>query len=191
MLSDAVIIAKETFQTEGIATKIAAFAAIISVIFAARSYVIAKKALLLAKRAYEDKQSNFSLYLIDSYRWTSKKDNTRKFLLFHITITNKSEIKSSYKAELEIEYIRSDSSVARAIILHDDKLQSLIPRKLSVFALDIRINEKGMESKWLIFEEPASVFNEFRIEKYSIKITDIVGNSKTVESTILKELKNG
>ncbi|NEM98502.1 hypothetical protein [Pontibacter burrus] len=74
---------------------------------------------------------------------------------------------------------------------HDECLQNLISNKsLTIFANDIRIDEKGMQSKWLIFEQPTTVFKEFRIEKYSIKITDTYGNTQAVDSFILKELVN-
>lgn len=170
-------------------TIIAALAAILSAISAFRSSRFAKRALAITTQTYKDRQANFGLYLIDGFRWTSKGDDKRKFLLFHITIINKSDSKSSFKADLEIEYIRTDQSVARAIMAHDESLQSIVSDKsLSVFSNDIRIEEKGMQSKWLIFEQPTTVFKEFRIEKYTVKITDTHGNIQTVDSIILKEL---
>lgn len=169
---------------------LAAIAAIISAISAFKSSRIAKKALKLAGQNYQDRQSNFALYLIDGFRWTSEEN--RKFLLFHISIINKSDSKSSFKSELEIEYIRTDQLVARAIVPHDEQLNKLIlPKSLSVFSNDIRVEEKGMQSKWLIFEQPKNVFKEFRIEKYSIQITDTQGRTESAQSFILKELNNG
>lgn len=172
-------------------TILAALAAVLSAISAFRSSRFAKRALAITGQTYKDRQANFTLYLIDGFRWTFKGDDKRKFLLFHITISNKSDSKSSFKAELEIEYIREDYSVARVIMTHDENLQKLISNKsLSVFPNDIRIEEKGMQSKWLIFDQPTTVFKEHRIEKYSIKIIDTQGNSQTVDSIILKELNN-
>jgi hypothetical protein len=172
-------------------TILAAFAAVLSAISAFRSSRIAKRALSITRQTYQDRQANFTLYLIDGFRWTSKENDKRKFLLFHITISNKSDSKSSYRAEVEIEYIREDNSVARVIMTHNEDLQKLILNKsLTIFSNDIRIDEKGMQSKWLIFDQPAAVFQLHRIEKYSIKITDTQGNSQTVDSILLKELND-
>jgi len=172
-------------------TILAALAAILSAVSAFRSSRFAKRALTLAGQTYQDRQANFSLYLIDGYRCTSIGDEKNKLLLFHITISNKSDNKSSFKADLELEYIRADQSVARAIMTHDENLQNnLSDKKLTVFSNDIRIDEKGMASKWLIFEQPKTVSKDFRIEKYTVKITDTHGNTQIVDSIILKELNN-
>ena len=169
----------------------AVFVAIFASISAFRSSRFAKRALAISGQTYSDRQSNFTLYLIEGCRWTSKGDSQKKLLLFHVTITNKSDSKSSFKAELEIEYIRPDDSVARAIITHDENLQSFVSNKsLAFFQNDIRIEEKGIQSKWLIFDQPATVFKECRIEKYSIKVADTQGSQHTIDSIILKELSN-
>jgi hypothetical protein len=169
----------------------ASVAAALSALYAFRSNLISERALKLAQQQYQDRQSNFSLYLINSFRWTDEENTNRKFLIFHCTITNKSENKSSYKSKLEIEYIRADNSIARAIFEHNPKLIDFIPQKeLSVFPMDIRIDEKGIDSGWLIFEEPINVFNGFKIDKYTIKLIDINGNAETSDVFIMKELTN-
>lgn len=169
---------------------IASIAAVISAASAFKSSAYAKKVYALAEKNYNDRQANFSLYLIESYRWKSN-ELKKELLLFQVTISNKSDNKSSYKGDLEIEYIRTDESVARAIIPHDESLQNLIPLKgLSAFSNDIRIEEKGMQSKWLIFEEPINVLRKHKIEKYCIKISDTHGNVETANSIIIKELRH-
>lgn len=192
-MKDLIIFLQVTAQsnqpTVSMWTVLAAIAAAISAFSAFRSRGYAKKSYELAMRNYSDRQANFGLYLIDSYRWKSKGDPKRKLLLFHITISNKSDSKSSYKAELEIEYIRTDQSVARAILPHNESHLKLIHQKdLTSFPNDIRIEEKGMQSKWLIFEQPTNAFNGYRIEKYSIVVTDTQGNTQAAESAIIKEL---
>lgn len=178
-------------STVTIWTIIAAIAAAVSAFSAFKSRGFAKRSYELAMQNYSDRQSNFSLYLINSYRWKSKDEGKRKFLLFHITINNKSDSKSSFRAEIEIEYIRNDQSVARVITPHNENLKDNLPQKdLSVFSNDIRVEEKGMQSKWLIFEQPTTVFNEYKIEKYSIKLTDTAGNSQSTECYMLKDLIN-
>jgi hypothetical protein len=181
----------DSMDNNNLWTILATIGAIASAIYAYRSNVISTKALDLATREYNDRQSNFTLYLIHGYRWTTKDGSKRKFLLFHITLKNKSENKNSFKADLEIEYIRIDKSVARVKIPHDMGLISLIPQKeLTVFNNDIRIEERAIESKWLVFEQPKDVFKEYRLEKYTIRFTDPTGKFETTESVLLKELNN-
>lgn len=169
-------------------TILAAIAASISAISAFRSSLIAKRSLQFASKNYQDRQSNFSIYLIEGYRLTNK-DHV-KVLLFHITISNKSDSKSSFKSNLQIEYVREDNLVARVIIPHNDDLKKHISRDISVFPNDIRVEEKGMQSKWLIFEQPINAFQEFRIEKYSIKLTDALGDTEISDVFIIKEINN-
>lgn len=185
------IAAQPTQSTVTIWTIIASIAAAISAISAFKSRGFAKRSYELAMQNYSDRQANFSLYLIDGYRWTSKDEDKRKLLLFHITINNKSDSKSSFRADIEVEYVRNDQSVARVITSHNENLKDNLPQKnLSVFSNDIRVEEKGMQSKWLIFEQPTSVFNEYKIEKYSIKIIDTAGNSQAKDCYMLKDLIN-
>lgn len=171
-------------------TIISSLAAVLSAIYAYNSNQTSKKALKYAKKSYQDKQANFYLYLIDCFRWSLKDGKKNKLLLFHCTINNKSENKSSYKVTLELEYIRDDNSVSRVIIEHDSNLLEQIPNNsLTSFANDIRIEEKGMESKWLVFEQPEIIRKEYRIEKYSVTITDIEGNSENIDCYMLKDIR--
>jgi hypothetical protein len=189
------IILKATNQTTTPVTIWAIIATIASVISALSAFFSrghAKKSYELALQNFNDKKSNFGLYLIDCYRWLGKDNATKKILLFHITINNKSEGKSSYKAELEIEYIRSDQSVARVIIPHDEYLLTFIPQKdITTFPNNIRMEEKGILTKWLIFEQPNSISSEYKIEKYSVKISDTLGNTQIADNFIIKDLNHG
>lgn len=172
-------------------TIIAGICAIISAYSAYRSRGFAKRNYELASKSYSDRQSNFDLYLVDSYRWVSDNAEKKKFLLFHITIHNKSDSKNSFKGELEIEYLRNDNSISRVIVSHNESYLPEIPQNnISSFPNDIRIEEKAMQSKWLIFEQPTNLFKGYRIEKYEIKVSDIQGNIKSVESALIKELSN-
>lgn len=186
--SDSTIVA-EAIDTQTAWTIIAALAAIASAVWAFFSNRIAKKALKLAQQEYKDKQSKFSLYLIEGFRWFSRTNEARKFLLFHITIRNQSSVRNSFISELEIEYIRQDNSVARVTVDHNDALLNFIKGyHLSTFDKEIRIDEKGIISKWLIFEQPSDIFMKLRIEKYTIRVIDTQDVSSSLECFILKDL---
>lgn len=171
-------------------TATAAIAAILSALYAFNANRISKKSYKISKKSYNDKQANFKLYIIDSFRWITKGDNSRKILLFHCTINNNSENKNSYKASLTIEYVREDNSVSRIILEHNPDLKDLIKNdNLTIFHTDIRIEEKGMESKWLIFEQPNIISKKLRIEKYMIEIIDTENNKENIDCYMLKDIK--
>lgn len=176
-------------QTVTIWSIIASIAAVVSAFSAFKSRGYAKKSFTLASQIYKDRQSNFNLYLVNAYRYVSKAEPKRKFLLFHITLNNKSDSKSSFRADLEIEYIKPDQTVARVIVPHDENHNKLISiKEITLFTNDIRIEEKAMQTKWLIFEQPTTVFVDHKIEKYTVKASDTHGNTESVESVMMKEL---
>lgn len=170
---------------------VSAIAAILSALYAFRSNNIAKKALSISRREFDNKQADFDLYVINTYRWTQRKNQKRKFLLFNITIKNKSETSSSFVSNLEIEYVNSENAVSRIILEHNPDLLVEIPKNtMTSYPKDIRIEGKGIESKWLIFEQPTNIFSGHRIDKYSIKLTDTHDNFASAEVVIIKELRN-
>jgi len=182
-------LANETNNNDFFWTIVSAIAAVLSALYAFRSNLIAKKALAISQKEYANKQADFDLYVINSYRWTLDKEPKRKFLLFNITIKNKSETASSFVANLEIEYINTDNVVSRIILEHNPDLVKEMPKnEITPFPKDLRVEGKGIESKWFIFEQPIDVFRGQRIEKYSIKTTDTHGNFSTAEVVIIKEL---
>lgn len=139
---------------EWLITIVAGITAIFSAFFSFKGNKIASKALNLSKQEYKDKQANFSIYLIDSFRYLLTNSRKRN-LLFNITISNKSDSKNSFRVTLQIEYIRADNSVAKAIIDHSPVLiENIRGGEFSIFPIDIKIDEKSMESKWVIFEQP-------------------------------------
>ncbi len=181
---------KNAQPTVSIWAIVAAIAAIISAFSAFKSRGYARRSYALAQKNYNDKQANFSLHLIDSYRFSDKK-TTSRFLLFHTTILNKSDSKNSFRAELEIRYIREDDSTVSVIVSHDETLKNRISKnEISIFPNDIRIEERGMQSKWLVFEQHLNPFKQYRIEKYIIKVIDIQGNKESAESSFIKESYN-
>lgn len=162
---------------------------IIAVSVAILSAFIAYRALLLNKSSFKKKQANFNLYLIDAYRLINEKLDNRKFLLFHLTVNNRSENKSSYHATLYLEYIRTDNSVEKILLLHSPELAAMVSKEdLSVFPKDIRIEENASQSKWLIFEQPKTIKKEYRIDSYCIALTDVNGMQKNTAVHLMKDI---
>lgn len=164
----------------------------LAAIVAFRSSNIAKKALGFTRRQYLDRQPSFDSYYIDGFRIIGKKGNTqKKLLLFHLTVRNKSEFRNTLKPDLEIEYLRDDDSIARFITDHTPTLEEYLKnRELTLFPMDIEIDAKTAISKWLIFEQPAFLNKSHRIEKFSIRLTDLNGNKSLIEAVIIKDVEN-
>ncbi len=173
-------------------TGLATIAALLSAIYAYRSNVISRRALNLSQQDYLNRQANFSIYIIDAFRYRRKIENEfKKILLFNVTLNNKSQMKNSFRAILEIEFIRKDNSVARVPVEHNPLLEKEVSKaNVKAFPTDIKADEKSIETGWLLFEEPASIFKEFRIEKFRIKVTDIQENPATFDISIVKEIDN-
>lgn len=73
---------------------------------------------------------------------------------------------------------------------HRSELAHLIQGvKVSYFENNINFEEKQSDSKYLIFEEP-TIFDEYKIESFSIKIVDLSGNEKVVESHLMKDFNS-
>jgi hypothetical protein len=112
-------------------------------------------------------------------------------LLFQLTVKNKSELRNSLKPDLEIEYLRDDDSLARCSTDHNPTLEEYLKNKeLTLFPVDIEIDAKTAISKWLIFEQPAHLNKNHRIEKFSIRLTDLNGNTSVIETVLIKDVEN-
>jgi len=112
-------------------------------------------------------------------------------LLEHsISINNQSDNSNSFKAILEIEFIRSDNSVARVLLEHNPNLVTEISKNdLTPYEKDIRLEEKSISTSWLFFEEPKDNFESYRIEKYKIRIIDVQENEKQLEALFIKSIQ--
>ena len=169
---------------------IASITAVIIVVLTFKSLLISKKTQSISQKQYDDKQSNFSIYIINSYRYHVQDDLQKKILLFHCTINNRSENKNTYRAFLEIKYIRHDNTNTKIIIEHNPEIRKLIPQEIfSVFPVDIRMEEKAMESKWLLFIQPFEAVKFYRIDKFTVSIKDASDNVSHFEEYIIKDLK--
>ena len=74
---------------------------------------------------------------------------------------------------------------------HSPQLIDLIPQKeLKIFDDDIRVDEKSSQSKWLIFEQPVAFFEQYKIDKYVIRVRDVNDVDKEVEVVLIKEIKD-
>jgi hypothetical protein len=161
-----------------------------SLLIALRSIWIAKNALVISRKQYEDKLPEFDIYYHNGFRFNNnKEDIVKKLLLFQLTIKNKAEFRNTFKADLSIKYLRLDDSFSELNVEHNPKIQANSAiEELSLFPIDIVLEAKTSSTKWLIFEQPILLDNSHRIENYEIKITDVNGNKCSIETVIIKDI---
>lgn len=166
---------------------IAVFALIVSL----WSGHVSKRVLRLSEKQYSDKLPDFELYFIEGFRFLANNNaEHRRLLLFQLTIKNKSELKNTLKAELELEYLREDDSFSKILLEHNPNIASLIKeREFSIYPTDIELDAKTANTKWLIFEEPKYITKSHRIEKYCMKIIDISGKRQLLETVLIKNVE--
>lgn len=163
-----------------IAIGISILAIIVSTITALNSRRTSK----LALKQFQSKQSNFEVYLVDSY---STKINDDRFLFFHITITNKADSKNSFQPNLIVEHIDSENYLTKLQLPHlPEKSDIISKKKLSFFPKQISLNEKESSSKWLIFTYNMKTLGKNRIDNYIISLKDVNGVEQSVKSSLIK-----
>ncbi|MEZ0184225.1 hypothetical protein AB9T89_18405 [Flavobacterium oncorhynchi] len=147
---------------------------------------ISKRSLKIAKKQFQNKLAQFNFYLIDSYSITTENE---RILLFHVTVTNKSETKNTFSATLNIEYVTENQIVIKMKLPHDPSDIEKVPNKnFTFFPKDLFVSDKESISKWLLFSYRKDLTKGRRIENYILSFKDVNENEQNVSSTIIKEL---
>jgi hypothetical protein len=166
---------------------LSAIAALLSALYAYHSKKIAKQALAIAQKEYDLKRDNLFFYLVDGFKLPSAKRGG--ILAFHATIANRSVTANSIeRIELLVTFIRNDGSVGSVAVPHDASLLGEIGgAQLSTFSLPCQVAPKAATSQWGLFAVPKDVYLGNRIDKYTLRATDVSGNVICVDSYLLQE----
>jgi hypothetical protein len=171
----------------------AATTAVLSAIIAYYSATIAKKALSLTEAEFLSKQEDLSLYQIDAYKLPYS-SHGRKFyaIAFNLIITNKSSTPNSVQdLVLEIKFIRGDNTVGAISLTHKNNISDLESGKLpEPFMLPLSLDAKSARTGWGIFVLPNELLKENRIDMYTIGIFDVSKKITTIDSYIIKEVRD-
>tara|TARA_R110002073_G_scaffold72537_1_gene177061 strand:- start:21373 stop:21933 length:561 start_codon:yes stop_codon:yes gene_type:complete len=137
------------------------------------------------KTDFDNKKSNFSLYLHQGYRLFDKDKQKLKFLLINIDISNKSSSKITVSPYI---YVKLKGVNEKIKLLHDKHLfLEKYHSKIEKFDNNISIEEKGKKSGWIITEIPYELIDK-RIEYIEIFCEDTLGNVSKVEFYLLKDI---
>ncbi len=159
---------------------------IIAILISLRSSSIAKKSYKLSVLDFNNKQSNFNIYLNDSYKI---KLANQIFVLIHLSIFNKSESKNSFNAKLQLDIKLKNGEQASLYFEHlPNKRNNLSKIDFIFFERNINLSNKETITNWLLFEIPLSVYEDNEVEKYTVVISDLKNKTKKVNTSLLKEL---
>ena len=134
---------------------------------------------------FENKKTNFSIYLHQGYRLFDKEKKKLKFLLFNLDISNKSTSKITV-TPFVIAKVKDIGGKIK--LLHNKELfLEEYHSKIEKFESNISIEERGKKSGWIICEIPAELINK-RIEYLEVFCEDTLGNVSKVEFYLLKDM---
>jgi|GEM_PF-628512 len=134
---------------------------------------------------FENKKSNFSVYLHQGYRLFDKDKKKIKFLLFNLDVSNKSSSKITVTPYLNIKLKDIDGKIK---LLHSKELfLEEYHSKIEKFENNISIEERGKKSGWIISEIPTELINK-RIEYIEVLCEDTSGNVSKVDFYLLKDI---
>ncbi len=151
---------------------------------------INRKKFRFDRTDFENKKSKFSLYLENSYRF-QKKENSDKYLLFDIRITNSSLTKNSLIPKLKIEYFAEETVKNTVTLEHNpDLFDNDLHNSLTKLSKEIRMDEKEIKSGWVIFKFPSHL-NGKRINFYELSVIDGLNNTSKVVSNLIKDIIYG
>lgn len=134
---------------------------------------------------FENKKSNFSVYLHQGYRLFDKEKKKLKFLLFNLDVSNKSTSKITVTPFVNVKLKDIASKIK---LLHNKELfLQEYHSKIEKFESNISIEERGKKSGWIICEIPAELIDK-RIEYLEVLCEDTSGNVSKVEFYLLKDI---
>ena len=182
MLSDLII------EPQSIVAGLAAIAAWLAALFAYKTYSVSKKAPELTETERNDRKSNITAYISDSFVLYENHTKQRKYI-FSIAYSNKSEKNDSVtEVLLETFYVNSKDRVNHLITTHEQDAGEWLAGNAKPAKLPINIQARSSVTNWFVFSVPPVAQNSKRIQKYRVVARNSHGAEASVESYLLKEI---
>ncbi|WP_417440227.1 hypothetical protein [Idiomarina abyssalis] len=164
-------------------------AALISALYAARSTRIAQKALSIAEEEFNSKKEKLKLYLIEGINYRSSTDEC--VFGFNLSITNKASAPNAIqRIELLITFIREDGTTGNVVLQHTPNLnESIKGHEVTPFESSTEIAERSAMTNWCLFQFDPQLTQFGRIDKYTLRVLDSVGEVSEVDSYLIKEYR--
>ena len=167
----------------------AVVAALISALYAARSNRIAQRALAIAEEEFNSKKEKLKLYLIEGINYISSED---KYIFgFNLSITNQATAPNGIqRIELLITFVRDNGTTGNIILQHTPNLnESIKGHEVTPFETSVEIAEKSAITNWCLFRFDPQLNQFGRIDKYTIRVADAIGEISEVDSYLIKEYR--
>ncbi|NOV32501.1 MULTISPECIES: hypothetical protein [unclassified Methylomonas] len=164
-------------------------AALFSALYAARSVRIAQKALSIAQEEFNSKKEKLKLYLIEGINYRCSDDEY--IFGFNLSVINQASAPNAIqRIELLITFIRKDGTIGNLILQHSPALKnSIIGHEVTPFVSPVEIAEKSAVTNWCMFQFDPHLIQSGRVDKYTLRVSDSVGEVSEVDSYLIKEYR--
>jgi hypothetical protein len=177
-----------TMDTNASIAAISAIGALLSALYAYQSRKIAKKALSIAQAELDLKKDKLTFYLVEGFKIPIEAGSA---LTFHASIANQAVSPNTVeRLELETTFVREDSSVGSIVLNHDPLLLDTHKHQIIPFQVPLHLGPKNTSAAWCVFEQPSDLFSGKRVDKYTLRLTDMNGRVSEVDSYILREKRD-
>lgn len=160
-----------------------------SMLLAGRSYSISKKALEISQSDHNEKKLPVIPYLIDSF--TFSEDGIR-YCAFSVSYTNQSSSSQSIQMiELEAGFIDEDGVSGNAISPLEGDISPIgISHTHEKLHAPINLLPKATISGWVTFKIPKSSHRKYDINSYCVVGRSVDGRSIRIYSYLLRHIKD-
>jgi hypothetical protein len=173
-------------ELNNLSSIIAIFISILALIVSIANVVDTRRSLELNRKQFKSKQTNFEIYLVKAYAFPN---NDERYLLFNMTLTNKSELRNSFSPCLFLECVDEKDRMFKLQLPHiPEKSDVISDKNISFFTKQITMNEKESSTNWLLFSYKLDSVEKSRIDGYIVSVKDVSGVAKDVRCTLLRDL---
>jgi hypothetical protein len=167
---------------------LSAVAAISSAIFAFRNSATARRALALSTATSQSANANFTLYLIDAFRYRPRETNSILYV-FCVSIESKSTLQNSIvDAELRIPFVK-EKLERTAIFRHNEKWAESTPLSLkNVLKLPTMLTARGGLIGNFCFDVPRGMLEGSEFGPFCLRVRYAEGAPSEVNRSIIMDV---
>lgn len=163
---------------------ISALALVVAVVLGLRNRGTSKKALRLAERQEERRNSRIDLYINDSIEW---KQTAARVVGIHAVVANPTDGPTSLvHAELHVTYDLG-GTVTTIRIRAETSDPTGLPPGVASLELPARLDANDAVSGWLLFLLKDGLTGDRPVERYDLIARDVHGKEESVQLGVFRE----
>jgi hypothetical protein len=174
--------------TEQLIALLSAIAAILSAVMAWRSARSASSMLRLASADRAEKLDAMQLYLIDSVRW--KTNRNEHIVSFAVSFINAATVANAVvRAELVVHASDSNGAMSEVLL---GPTASDVPAAwdLKELLVPLNLEARCTRSGWISFRMPAHVSEKLAVHTYQLAAMTATGLRLSIESHVMRRLED-